>query len=144
MTLSTRHAPTSRFRFLVASAALLGGAAAGCYGSELDGQAPEVTTSPDATDTSAETDGTSPDVEVGETSAPDGDTSPDTDTVVVPPMWETLGLGDVGAIGDLVVIDDDLAYAVSGTRVIRWNGATWLAYGEPGGEAALRGAWRRL
>jgi len=141
MTLQTRLAPSSWF--LVASALLIGGAGAGCYGSELGGTAPDVPTTPDATDASSETgDGTAPgDVEVTETSVPDGETTDTPDTIVVPPEWETLGLGDAGPIGDVVVLGKELAYAVSGARVLRWNGATWLAYGEPGGARALNGVW---
>ncbi|MFO0745653.1 MAG: hypothetical protein U1F43_08265 [Myxococcota bacterium] len=125
---------------------------AACYGSEVSGVAPDVATSADAD--AVVPDGDASDATTPDATTPDGSdaTTPDvgdaTDATdvndvdtTVPPEWETLSLGDLGAITDLVAVSKTLAYAVSDTRVLRWNGSTWLAYGEPGGTTKLHGVW---
>jgi hypothetical protein len=111
-------------------------------GSELEGTAPRLdvdTSSPDVPDTTpdGDTDMVEPD---GDTGAPDGDTvgpdgdtvGPDTDVFVPPPEWRLESLGDTGLIEDLTLVSANLGFATSGSRVLRWDGRSWVAYGEPG------------
>lgn len=106
-------------------------------GSELEGVAPDSRV--DA-DTSEVTD-TNPDTVDPDTVDPDttgdtepGDTTGDTDTEVFvpPPEWQVESLGDLGTIDALELVSANLGFATSGPRVLRWDGRSWLAYGEPG------------
>lgn len=107
-------------------------------GSELEGAAPrvdadaEVGDVPDTSDAPDTSDDIEPDTaaDTGDT-AGDVDTSPDTE-VVVPADWQVESLGDVGVIEDLTLASATLGFASSGPRVLRWDGRTWMAYGEPG------------
>lgn len=136
---------------LALSSALAAPTVLACYGSELGGTAPDVPTT--AADADATTSSDADAVTATDATATDATTSPDADVVTttdatttdadtsVPPEWESLSLGDIGDVGDVIAVSKTLAYATSGNRVLRWNGATWLAYGEPGGAAAVHGVW---
>ncbi|MGM0577238.1 MAG: hypothetical protein ACQEXJ_16045 [Myxococcota bacterium] len=76
----------------------------------------------------------------GDADAADVETG-DADDVVAPPSpWTIRSLGDLGTLSDVHVVGPDEAYAVGGPRVLRFNGATWAAYGEPTGDT-LYGVW---
>ena len=120
-------------------------------GSELEGVAPdarvdadtsEVTdTNPDTNDTSDTNDpsDTTGDTEPGDTT---GDT--DTDVFVPPPEWQVESLGDLGRIDALELVSAELGFATSGPRVLRWDGRSWLAYGEPGRAQSEAGETREV
>jgi hypothetical protein len=55
---------------------------------------------------------------------------------VPPPEWQLESLGDTGLIEDLTLVSANLGFATSGSRVLRWDGRSWVAYGEPGYDAA--------
>jgi len=60
------------------------------------------------------------------------------------PAWEPVVLGDVGGLDAVAAASADAIWAVSGPRVLRWNGASWLSFGSPAGEeagGALHGLW---
>ncbi len=71
-----------------------------------------------------------------------GDTGGDVADVDATPgaSWRAVSLGDVGQIGGMTLVAPDQGYAVSGPRVLRWDGRSWSAWGQPG-EARLRGVW---
>ncbi len=117
----------------------------GCEGSRLEGtsSAPPADVLVDSTDTMPPDDTTPDDAaDTGETAddvADVGDTGPD---VVAPdPEWEAVALGDLGRIGGVAVVSATEAYAASGPRVLRFNGATWAAYGEPDPARDVNGVW---
>ena len=128
------------------------GALFACGGSALEGRAPDGpgdSDEVDAVDTVEETETSDA------TDTRDGEVAPDTDAVdtddtsggdtddgeidVGPVDWEPVSLGDAGVIDDLVLVSDELGFAASGDRVLRWDGALWAAYGEPGG--VVHGVW---
>jgi len=127
---------------------------AACGGSGLEGPSPLDGATADATATEvSDTTSEPPDTSVTESDSdvvttPDSSDVPDgvdvadaPDVVVTPAAWETFTLGDVGDIGDAFAVSSTLAYATSGNRVLRWNGKTWLTYGEPNGQGAIHGVW---
>lgn len=109
-------------------------------GSELEGVAPDVgdTSSDTSPDTSDTRDSVDPDTDTVESDTSDAvdtsDTSDtqDTDVFVPPPEWAVESLGDMGRIDDLTLTSATLGFATSGMRVLRWDGRSWLAFGEPG------------
>ena len=54
--------------------------------------------------------------------------------------WQQEALGDLGTLSGLFVVDSSEAYAVGGSQVLRYNGATWASFGNLG-EAELKGVW---
>jgi len=120
-----------------------------CSGSAISGSSGTDTVDPaDVEDTSGADDTSVSDAEdtSGDTLADTGDTTSDTtmdttDTNVGPPPdWATDSLGDVGVVRDVFAVSSTEAYAVGGPRVLRYNGAGWATWGEPG-TAALHGVW---
>lgn len=109
---------------------------------DADGAAPEPSPAPDAAgDPEPAGDGNAPE---GDLPDVPGDAGPDTDADAGPepetPLWEAKSLGDLGVLEDLHVVDAATAYAVGGTRVLRWNGARWTAFGRPSLKELL-GVW---
>lgn len=116
----------------------------GCEGSRLEGPfSSPADVLVDTTDTTPPDDVT-PDVDPDTAETVD-DTTDATDTgpdIVVPdPEWEAVPLGDLGQIGGVAVVSATEAYATSGPRVLRFNGATWAAFGEPDPERDVHGVW---
>jgi hypothetical protein len=67
---------------------------------------------------------------------------PTPDTVGPPSPWLQKSLGDGGVITALHFVSLTEAYAVGGSRIIRFNGANWVIWGEPGGpDATLYDVW---
>lgn len=141
-----QHPGTSRalgLFFVVVTGLVVGG----CSGSALRGQADggggdtigdtSAADALDATDT-----GTAGDTAADATDAADTLDAADTADTSVPPVldWESRSLGDVGVVSDVFAVSATEAYAVSGPRVLRYNGRGWATYGEPG-PAALYGVW---
>lgn len=129
-----------------------------CGGSALEGSKPDGApdSAPDSTGDVEVGDGTEEvDAEVIGDSTDTADTSPDTvpdvdtgdamDTAEVevgPVDWDPLSLGDEGVIDDVVLVSNKLGFAASGSRVLRWDGKLWAAYGEPGGsDGTVHGVW---
>lgn len=121
----------------------LGFSAAACGGSQLDGQlALDTGVQGDASDTHTDTGGGET---VGDTGVTEvSETSEVGETVgetVTNAAWEGLSLGDLGHVDDVVVVSRSEGYAVSGPRVLRWNGTIWTAFGEPDGTRDLHGVF---
>lgn len=117
----------------------------GCEGSALEGPSgsPPADVLVDSSDSTAPDDTAGDAIEdVAETTddaADAGDTGPD---VVAPdPEWEAVPLGDLGQVGGVAVVSATEAYATSGPRVLRYNGATWAAFGEPDPDRAVHGVY---
>jgi len=127
-----------------------------CGGSALEGSKPDGavdvevgdgTEEVDSTDTADTSPDTAPDTDVpdtADTADSDGidaaDTA-DTQVEVGPVDWDPVSLGDEGVIDDVVLVSGQLGFAASGSRVLRWDGKLWSAYGEPGGDTAVHGVW---
>jgi len=63
------------------------------------------------------------------------------DTSTVPTSdWTLRSIGDEGVLQDIFALSTTEAYAVGGSRIIRYNGAYWAAYGDLEG-AQLHGVW---
>ncbi|MCA9516623.1 MAG: hypothetical protein KC635_16895, partial [Myxococcales bacterium] len=115
-----------------------------CSGSALEGEAtPSGDTAVDAVDTFVPTDTavTTGDTEDVADTVDTRDATDTTDTTEPPVLdWESRSLGDTGVVSDVFAVSATEAYAVSGPRVLRYNGRGWATYGEPGPDA-LYGVW---
>jgi hypothetical protein len=121
--------------------------AAGCDGAALrrDGPPP----APDAglgSDGGAGSDVLTPDAEQPEDIGPPSDAVAPPDASDDAPAWEGVVVGDLGRIDAVAAVSADAVWAVSGPRVLRWNGAAWLPFGAPAAAddatpRTLRGVW---
>ena len=118
-----------------------------CGGSALEGPGPDSAGEVEV-DTIAEVEAETAEVETtdAEVTEVDVDTLEvetdiaETEVEVGPTDWEPVSLGDEGGIDDLVLVDAGRGFAASGTRVLRWDGQLWGAYGAPGA-GAVHGVW---
>lgn len=130
----------------LAALALLGLASA-CTGSAISGSTgatPADTAGDLARDEGAPDPGVAdPGGDPGPTEDAPVDVGPEvaTDIPIIPPQWNVSPLGDLGVLADVHAVSPDEAYAVGGTRVLRYNGRTWAAFGDPTPDRALRGVW---
>jgi hypothetical protein len=63
------------------------------------------------------------------------DTGPDVPDIPPEPVfaWSEVSLGDLLEIGSVVTVSPREAYATSASRVLRFDGHSWAAFGEPSG-----------
>jgi hypothetical protein len=140
----------------LALAFAVGPLASGCDGSALEREG-----APPSLDAGSDPDAdvSDPDVEDGvggtDIAAQDAELEPDAsagpDATSEEPAWEGVVLGDLGQIDGVAAASADAIWAVSGPRVLRWNGVAWLAFGTPDDPAdpadrgdpprTLRGVW---
>lgn len=71
---------------------------------------------------------------------PDGGDGSDVDVVASSGAWSQESLGDEGVLEAVFAVSSQEAYAVGGTRVLRYDGSQWSVYGEPT-DGALHGVW---
>ena len=64
-----------------------------------------------------------------------GDTATDAAEIVEGPSWawSEVSLGDLGEVSSAMAVSSSEAYATSGSRVLRYDGVSWSAYGSPNG-----------
>ena len=67
------------------------------------------------------------------------DTAPDT-SVEPTSDWTLRSIGDEGVLSDLFALSTTEAYAVGGSRIIRFNGEFWASFGDID-SAQLHGVW---
>lgn len=79
--------------------------------------------------------------DAGQDTGQDSDTTGATDAVLDAPeipqgpswVWSELSLGDQGEISSAMAVSATEAYATSGSRVLRYDGSSWSAFGSPTG-----------